>query len=94
MLTPSHKHFVLQMPEIAFARSMSGEHPFLDMDLVNMAEIQVDVSETGRSIFINGVPDLQQVPQDIMDCFAEKLLEMILERLMSLCFQVIQKKIK
>ncbi len=43
-------------------------------------EIVVDGNETGRTIFINGTPDLSQVPQDIMDCFAEKLLEIILEK--------------
>lgn len=45
-----------------------------------MTEIIVDGNETGRMIFINGIPDLSQVPQDIMDCFAEKLLEIIMEK--------------
>lgn len=45
-----------------------------------MTEIVVEGNETGRTIFINGIPDLLQVPQDVMDCFAEKLLEIIMEK--------------
>lgn len=44
-----------------------------------MIEIVVEGNETGRMIFINGAPDLAQVSQDVMDCFAEKLLEIIME---------------
>ncbi len=45
-----------------------------------MIEIIVDGNETGRKIFINGVPDLEKVPKDVLDCFAEKVLEVILEK--------------
>lgn len=45
-----------------------------------MIEIIVDGNETGRKILINGVPELEKVPKEVLDCFAEKLLEVILDK--------------
>ncbi len=34
-----------------------------------MQEITVKNNETGLKVFINGVPDLKQIPKDVADAF-------------------------
>ncbi len=32
-----------------------------------MTEIAIKGNETGRKILINGIPDLEKIPQDVLD---------------------------
>jgi len=42
-----------------------------------MKEIQLDNNDTGLKVFVNGEPDLSLIPESLMDCFIEAMIEQI-----------------
>lgn len=48
-------------------------------ELQEMKEIPFEENQTGKRIFINGVPDLAQISEETLNCFASVLLETVIE---------------
>ena len=44
-------------------------------ELQEMKEIPFEENQTGKRIFINGVPDLAQISEETLNCFAAVLFE-------------------
>ena len=44
-----------------------------------MKEIPFEENQTGKRIFINGVPDLALISEETLNCFASVLLETVIE---------------
>lgn len=42
-----------------------------------MKEIQTADNATGLKVFVNGESDLSLIPEDLMDCFIEAMIEQI-----------------
>lgn len=45
-----------------------------------MKEIPFEENQTGKRIFINEVPDLAQISEETLNCFASVLIETIMKR--------------
>ena len=48
--------------------------------MTEMKEIQLDDNDTGLKVFVNGKPDLSLIPESLMDCFIDALIEKISEK--------------
>ena len=46
-------------------------------ELQEMKEIPFEENQTGKRIFINGIPDLAQISEETLNCLATVLLEEI-----------------
>lgn len=46
--------------------------------MAEMKEIQLDGNDTGLKVFVNGEPDLSLIPESLMDCFIESIIEQII----------------
>ena len=45
--------------------------------MTEMKEIQIDDNDTGLKVFVNGEPDLSLIPESLMDCFIESIIEQL-----------------
>lgn len=45
--------------------------------MTEMKEIQIDDNDTGLKVFVNGEPDLSLIPESLMECFIDALIEKI-----------------
>lgn len=43
--------------------------------MAEMKEIQLDDKNTGLKVFVNGEPDLSLIPESLLDCFIEALID-------------------
>ena len=50
------------------------------VEFQEMKEIPFEENQTGKRIFINGVPDLAQISEETLNCFAAVLFEEIMKR--------------
>ena len=45
--------------------------------MAEMKEIQLDDNDTGLKVFVSGEPDLSLIPESLMDCFIDAIIESI-----------------
>ena len=43
--------------------------------MAEMKEIQLDDKNTGLKVFVNGEPDLSLIPESLMDCFIDAIVD-------------------
>lgn len=48
--------------------------------MTEMKEIQIDDNDTGLKVFVNGEPDLSLIPESLMECFIDVLIELMREK--------------
>ena len=48
--------------------------------MTEMKEIQIDDNDTGLKVFVNGEPDLSLIPEILMECFIDVLIELMREK--------------
>ncbi len=57
--------------------SMRESEAKMRTELQEMKEIPFEENQTGKRIFINGIPDLAQISEETLNCLATVLLEEI-----------------
>lgn len=45
--------------------------------MAKMKEIQLNDNDTGLKVFVSGEPDLSLIPESLMDCFIDAIIESI-----------------
>ena len=48
--------------------------------MTEMKEIQIDDNDTGLKVFVNGEPDLSLIPESLIDCFIEAVIDIIVKQ--------------
>ena len=48
--------------------------------MAEMKEIQLDKNDTGVKVLVNGEPDLSLIPESLMDCFIEAVIDIIVKQ--------------
>ena len=49
--------------------------------MAEVKEIQLNDNDTGLKVFVNGEPELSLIPESLMDCFIEAMIERMGESL-------------
>lgn len=45
--------------------------------MAKMKEIQLDDNDTGLKLFVSGEPDLSLIPESLMDCFIDVIVDLL-----------------
>ena len=45
--------------------------------MAKMKEIKLNDNDTGLKVFVSGEPDLSLIPESLMDCFIDAIIESI-----------------